>query len=124
MADLNKIGGQHYEIMSRCYNENHISYKDYGAKGIRVCDEWHNRDTFREWAYTHGYVKGMRVLRRDTKGNYCPENCYLGESPYKTVNKGRNKANQERAKRNKDLKSSIGVTRKTDHPLYSIYLSM
>jgi len=28
--------------MSRCYNKSDISYKNYGAKGITVCDEWKN----------------------------------------------------------------------------------
>lgn len=37
MADLNRIGGIHYEMMKRCYNEKSVAYKDYGAKGIGVC---------------------------------------------------------------------------------------
>ena len=27
-------------MKSRCYNPNHTSYKNYGAKGVTVCDEW------------------------------------------------------------------------------------
>lgn len=27
-------------IINRCYNKNHISYKNYGARGIAVCDKW------------------------------------------------------------------------------------
>lgn len=28
--------------ISRCHNQNHPSYKDYGGRGITVCDEWRN----------------------------------------------------------------------------------
>ena len=124
MADLNRIGGQHYEIMRRCYNEDHKTYKDYGAKGIRVCEEWHNRDVFKAWAYANGYIKGMRVLRYDTKGDYCPENCYIGESAYTTIIKGRNKMQHERAKANRARKAELGVKKLEDHPLYSVWWGM
>ena len=33
-------------MMARCYNENHTYYSYYGGKGITVCDEWHDFDTF------------------------------------------------------------------------------
>ena len=33
-------------MMARCYNENHMYYSYYGGKGITVCDEWHDFDTF------------------------------------------------------------------------------
>ena len=79
MADLNSIGGIHYEMMRRCYNEKSIAYKDYGAKGIVVCEEWHDRENFRKWSHENGYVKGLRLNRIDSKGNYTPDNCVFGE---------------------------------------------
>ena len=36
------------EIISRCYNENNISYKTYGAIGVRVCERWANFSNFYE----------------------------------------------------------------------------
>ena len=30
----------YYGIKARCYNANNPSYTKYGAKGIRMCDEW------------------------------------------------------------------------------------
>ena len=48
MASLDTIGGIHYEMMRRCYKENSVAYKDYGAKGIKVCGEWHDREVFRQ----------------------------------------------------------------------------
>lgn len=53
-------------------------YKDYGAKGILVCEEWHNRDNFRKWANENGYSKGMRLERIDAKKGYEPSNCRFG----------------------------------------------
>lgn len=124
MANLNRIGGLHYEIMRKCYNENYIQYKSYGAKGIKVCPEWHDREVFREWAYAHGYVKGKRVLRHDNNGDYCPKNCYIGDSPTETKRKGYNQMIQQRAIANKARKASIGVTRISDHPAYEAYHGM
>lgn len=86
MADLNSIGGIHYEMMRRCYNEKSIAYKDYGAKGIVVCEEWHDRENFRKWSHENGYVKGLRLDRIDSKGNYTPDNCVFGECSKKKPN--------------------------------------
>ena len=124
MGDVNKIGGLHYEMMRRCYNENYVSYKDYGAKGVKVCEEWHDRETFKAWAYANGYVKGMRVLRYDTSGDYCPDNCYIGESQNKTIIKGRNKMLHERAKANKKRKAELGIEKLDETKLYHIWVGM
>lgn len=78
MADLNSISGIHYEMMRRCYNENSISFKDYGAKGIDVCVEWHDRNNFKNWAIENGYKKGLRLERINTQKGYSPENCRFG----------------------------------------------
>jgi len=80
MSDLNTIGGIHYDMMRRCYNEKSVAFKDYGAKGIIVCPEWHEREQFRQWAIVNGYVKGLRLERRDSSGDYEPDNCYFGDS--------------------------------------------
>lgn len=66
MADLNSIGGLHYEMMRRCYNPKSIAFKSYGAKGIKVCEEWHDRDNFRKWCNENGYTKGLRLNRIDS----------------------------------------------------------
>ena len=36
-------------MLSRCYNKEDKSYKSYGAKGVRVSEEWHNFQNFCEW---------------------------------------------------------------------------
>jgi hypothetical protein len=61
----------------RCDNKNHKSYKDYGAKGIKVCDEWYNFSVFKEWAINNGYNDILTIDRKLSDRNYCPENCHF-----------------------------------------------
>lgn len=86
-----KNRGVHYEAHSRlynvwcsmrdrCYNSNHPRFKNYGGRGIKVCDEWLSYVPFRDWSMEHGYdpdaKRGECTLdRRDVNGDYCPENC-------------------------------------------------
>lgn len=65
----------------RCNNPNSDSYKYYGARGIKVCDEWNNDyASFREWALEHGYNPNAThgectIDRIDNNSNYEPNNC-------------------------------------------------
>lgn len=63
-------------IRKRCYNVNDRSYANYGARGIKMCDEWYNDfSTFKDWALSHGYEDDLSIDRIDVDGNYCPDNC-------------------------------------------------
>lgn len=60
---------------SRCYNPKHVGYKNYGAKGVSVCDEWREFKSFYQWAIKNGYDELLTLDRIDSSGGYCPENC-------------------------------------------------
>ena len=49
-------------IKQRCYNVNHTSYKDYGAKDVTMCDLWiNNPEEFCKWALLNGSKKGLEI---------------------------------------------------------------
>ena len=67
---------QWYAMRRRCYDPKFICYPYYGAKGIKVCDEWRTcYETFQTWALAHGWKKNLTLDRIDCKGNYEPANC-------------------------------------------------
>lgn len=63
-------------MKTRCTNPNRRSYKDYGKRGISVCDEWKNDFmSFYEWAETNGYTDELSLERKDVNKGYSPQNC-------------------------------------------------
>lgn len=64
-------------MKERCYNPNHIGWKDYGGRGIIICEEWLNDFTyFYTWAIYNGWKPNLQIDRfPDKNGNYEPNNC-------------------------------------------------
>jgi len=61
-------------MVMRCTNPNWINYKDYGGRGIKVCDRWRKLAAFIE-DMEPTFVEGLWLDRKENSGNYCPENC-------------------------------------------------
>lgn len=62
-------------IKSRCYNENELAYRSYGARGIIICDEWKN--DFQKFYndMIEDYMPGLTIERKNVNGNYEKSNC-------------------------------------------------
>lgn len=77
--EYRRLYGIYNGIKKRCYKETYPRYKDYGGRGIVMCDEWLNPengfDKFVEWALSHGYKDDLTIERTSVDGDYCPENC-------------------------------------------------
>ena len=49
-----RLSGVHSNMKARCNNPNNTHYKNYGGRGITVCEEWQHVDKFREWRIIMG----------------------------------------------------------------------
>lgn len=76
--DLSKtrIYKGYHSMKNRCYNITTKDYKWYGAKGVKVCEEWlSDFMIFHDWAMNNGYKDNLTLDRIKPNGNYEPNNC-------------------------------------------------
>jgi hypothetical protein len=78
-------------MKSRCLQPSNKQYADYGGRGIEICPEWLNFDTFADWAYTHGSGPGLHMDRTDNDGPYSPDNCTFVTPTWNARNKRNNR---------------------------------
>ena len=91
VKDFNYFSRKKYDgMLGRCYRETDRSYKNYGARGIRVCAAWiKDINAFRAWLLqaltaidvsVESFCKNAKAYqldRTDTDGHYIPTNCRL-----------------------------------------------
>lgn len=67
-------------IKNRCYNNKFQQYRDYGDKGVVMCQEWKNDfKSFYDWCINNGWQKGLQI-NKDINGDgllYSPNNCLI-----------------------------------------------
>lgn len=80
----------------RCENQSSDAYKNYGGRGISICEEWKDFSKFREWAISTGYDETAKhgvctIDRIDVNGDYAPENCRWATAKTQCRNKRGNR---------------------------------
>ena len=60
----------------RCNNLDDSGYRNYGARGIKVCNEWNKSyDAFYNWSILNGYSEELTLDRINNDLGYSPDNC-------------------------------------------------
>lgn len=63
-------------MKQRCLNENSTNFKNYGGRGIHICEDWLNSfKSFHDWSILNGYNDDLQIDRIDNDLDYSPENC-------------------------------------------------
>lgn len=98
-------------MIHRCENLSDEFFASYGGRGIKVCEEWHNFDTFADWAMSNGYADNLTIDRINVDGNYCPENCRWATNKEQANNKRNTKYFEYEGKLNtlSQLAETFGV---------------
>lgn len=77
-------------MLARCENPRHKCYKNYGARGIAVCERWHSFENFlADMGRRPPNPPGRRVWsldRKENDGDYEPGNCRWATSSQQTSN--------------------------------------
>ena len=81
-----KIHGIWATMLARCKNPNVPAYKDYGGRGIKVCERWHK---FENFLADMGEPPEGRTIDRypNNDGNYEPGNCRWATAEEQGYNK-------------------------------------
>ena len=111
-------------MKTRCYNPNNSNFDNYGARGIKICDEWiGDYATFKKWAWDSGYSDELTIDRIDNDGDYEPNNCKWSTMIEQANNK-RSNINLNIYGEVKSMKrwcEESGLIYKTEHTHYRVH---
>lgn len=77
------------QMKARCLNPKHKSYKDYGGRGITVCERWMSFDNF--YADMGDKPDGMSLDRKDNSLGYFKDNCRWANDSEQSNNRRTNR---------------------------------
>lgn len=90
-----RLYGTWTAMRNRCRETREPIYNSYKKYGITVCDFWNNYSTFRIWAISSGYRKGLSIDRINNDGNYEPLNCRWADAAIQARNRRNNVLNTD-----------------------------
>ena len=109
-------------LVQRCTNPKNKKYKNYGGRGITVCEEWLDIKNFIAWCdLTHPNISGVSLDRIDNDKGYSPENCRWADKTTQCINQRMKKNNKSGyvgvhcRKGKSKCSASIGVNNKLIH---------
>ena len=74
-------------MKKRCLNKKDPGYKNYGGRGIYVCDLWlKSFQAFYSWCLASGYASGLSLDRAENDGPYSPDNCRWADRSTQQLN--------------------------------------
>ncbi len=74
-------------IKKHCCNNRDPTYKDYGGRGIKICDEWLNDfQAFYNWAINNDYKENLTIDRINVNKGYDPTNCRWADRYTQNIN--------------------------------------
>jgi len=85
-------------MKSRCFNKNEVAYKNYGGRGITVCERWIEKPFgFKNFMDDMGHrpTEKHQIDRINNDGNYCPENCHWATSKENNNNRRKRNSNKQ-----------------------------
>lgn len=114
-----------WNMIYRCYNPKAAYYKNYGGRGITVCEGWLGESglqNFYDWAIANGYdesaPRGKYTIDRiNSNGNYEPSNCRWVDN----LTQQNNKQNTCLFEYNGELLTIPQLSRKFNIPTKTLY---
>jgi len=106
------------DMKRRCINPKRDNFKNYGGRGISICDRWNKFENFLE--DMGAAPDGLTIERKDNNGNYTPENCYWATWRQQNRNNRRIKLNPFKVQLIKKLLKESQLTQKEIGKIFNV----